>query len=178
MSYGFYECTKLPMGVMPATDIFQSRMVSVFADMGPDKPVHFIDNILISAGKTFKEHLALLEETLTCLENAGFQVNTDKSKFFSKALTFLGFVLTPERYQPAPKHVKAILAILAPMNIKDMIHFLGVCNFIKHHIPGQAALMKSITRLTKKEVKFAWEEEQETAFKLIKEKVAEAIMLM
>jgi hypothetical protein len=62
------------------------------------------------------------------------------------------------------------------MNIKDVRHFLGVCNFIKNHIPGQAALMEPITRLTKKDVKFAWEE-QETAFKLIKEKVAEAIML-
>ncbi len=37
--------------------------------------------------------------------------------------------------------------------------------------------MEPITRLTKKNVKVAWEEEQETAFKLIKEKVAEAIML-
>ncbi len=35
------------MGVMPATNIFQSRMVSVFADMG----VPYIDNILISAEK-------------------------------------------------------------------------------------------------------------------------------
>ena len=50
MSFGFYKCIKLPKGVMPATNIFQSRMVSFFADMGPDKPVHFIDNILISAG--------------------------------------------------------------------------------------------------------------------------------
>jgi hypothetical protein len=152
MSFGFYECTKLPMGVMPATDIFQSRMVSVFADMGPDKPVPYIKDILISAGKTFEEHLALLEETLTRLGNAGFQVNADKSEFFSKALKFLGFVLTPEGYQPTPKHVKAILAILAPTNIKDMRHFLGVCNFIKNNIPGQAALMEPITRLMKKDV--------------------------
>jgi hypothetical protein len=72
MTFGFYKCTKLPMEVMPATDIFQSRMVSVFADMGPDKPVPYIDGILISAGKTFKEHLLLLEETLMHLRNADF----------------------------------------------------------------------------------------------------------
>ncbi len=119
-----------------------------------------------------------MEETLTCSGNAGFQVNADKSEFFSKALKFLGFVLTPEGYQPTPKHVKAILAISTPTNIKDVRHFLGVCNFIKNHIPGQAALMEPITRLMKKDVKFAWEEEQETVFKLIKKKVAEAIMLM
>jgi hypothetical protein len=59
-------------------------MVSVFADMGPDNPVPYINNILISTEKTFKEHLALLEETLTHLGNAGFQVNADKSELFSK----------------------------------------------------------------------------------------------
>jgi hypothetical protein len=51
-------------GGILATDIFQSRMVSVFADMGPDKPIPYIKDILISAGKTFKEHIAILEETL------------------------------------------------------------------------------------------------------------------
>jgi hypothetical protein len=150
MSFGFYECTKLPMGVMPATNIFQSRMVSVFADMGTDKPVPYINDILISAGKTFKEHLVLLEETLTCLGNASFQVNADKSEFFSKALKFLGFVLTPEGYQPTPKCIKAILAFSAPTNIKDVRHFLGVCNFIINHIPGQAALMEPITNSRRK----------------------------
>ncbi len=37
--------------------------------------------------------------------------------------------------------------------------------------------MEPMKRLTKKDVKFAWEEEQETTVKLIKEKVAEGIML-
>jgi hypothetical protein len=52
-----------------------------------------------------------------------------------------------------------MLAILDPTNIKDVRHFLGVYNFIKTHIPGRAALMEPITRLTKKDVKFAWEDE-------------------
>ncbi len=91
-----------------------------------------------------------LEETLTCWGKASFQINADKSEFFSKAPNFLGFVLTLEGYQPELKCVKAILAISAPTNIKVVRHFLGVCNFIKNNIPGQAALMEPITRLTKK----------------------------
>ncbi len=66
-----------------------------------------------------------------------------------------------------PKRIKAILIMLSPTNIKEVRHFLGGCNFIKNHTPGRAALMGPITRLTKKEVKFKWEEEQETAFKVI-----------
>ncbi len=34
MPFGFYSCTALPMGVMPATDIFQSRIVSIFCGHG------------------------------------------------------------------------------------------------------------------------------------------------
>jgi hypothetical protein len=65
-------------------------MVSVVADMEPDKPFPYIDDILISAGKTFGEHLTILAETLVRLGNTGFQVNVDKSEFFSKVLKFLG----------------------------------------------------------------------------------------
>ncbi len=46
MFFGFYECTKLPMEVMPATDIVHSRMVSVFADMGLRYYVRERDSII------------------------------------------------------------------------------------------------------------------------------------
>jgi hypothetical protein len=55
--------------------------------------------------------------------------------------------------------------------------FLGVLNFIKNHIPRRAAICKSITRLTKKDVKFVWGEEQQQAFDKIKAVVSEAILL-
>jgi hypothetical protein len=33
MPFEAYECLTLPMGVMPASDLFQARMVHIFADM-------------------------------------------------------------------------------------------------------------------------------------------------
>ncbi len=60
---------------------------------------------------------------------------------------------------------------MAPTNIKEVGHFLRVCNFIKNHNAGRAALVDLIIRLTKKDNKFAWEEEQEIAFKLVKNKL-------
>ncbi len=79
------------MGVMPATDIFQSRMVSIFADMGPEKPIHHINDIIHLKGATFKLHLDVLDKIFQHLGKDGMQVNADKSKFFSQALKFLGF---------------------------------------------------------------------------------------
>jgi hypothetical protein len=58
MPFGFYSCTVLSMGVMPATDIFQSRMVSIFVDMGPEKPIPYIDDIIHSKCTTVKNPTA------------------------------------------------------------------------------------------------------------------------
>ena len=46
MPFRVYECLMLPMGVMPASDLFQYRMVHIFADMGKDHPLPYIDDIL------------------------------------------------------------------------------------------------------------------------------------
>jgi hypothetical protein len=66
MPFGFYSCTVLPIGVMPATDIFQSRMVSIFVDMGPETPIPDINDIIHLKGATFKLHLDILDKIFQC----------------------------------------------------------------------------------------------------------------
>ncbi len=43
MPFGAYECLTLPMGVMPATDLFEARMVHIFAEMNERRPFPYID---------------------------------------------------------------------------------------------------------------------------------------
>ena len=175
---GFFECLVLPMGVKPATDIFQSRMVATFSHMDESrKPNPYLDDILHTKGESFDEHLNILDEILGVLEDSGFQVNADKSALIALGLEFLGFWLSRDGYRPLQKRVEAILKIKPPTTVKETRMFLGVINFIKNHIPGRAGILEPITRLTKKEEKFVWGQEQSKAFDLIKSKVAEKIML-
>ena len=58
--FGAYECLTLPMGVMPASDIFQAQMVDLFANMGKNRPYPYIDDILHFKGGTFEEHIEIL----------------------------------------------------------------------------------------------------------------------
>ncbi len=177
MPIGFYSCTVLPMGVMPATDIFQSRMVSIFADMGPEKPIPYINDIIHSKGATFKLHLDILDKIFQHLGKAGMQVDTDKSKFFRQALKFLGFTLTPTGYHPLKKRVEAIMQNLPPKNVKNVRHFSGVIKFIKNHINGRAGIMQPITKLTKKGKPCVWGVKQQEAFDKINAVISEAILL-
>ncbi len=77
MPFGFYSCTVLPIGVIPATDIFQSRMVSIFMDMGPEKPIPYIEDIIHLKGAIFKLHLDILDKIFQHLGKACMQVNAD-----------------------------------------------------------------------------------------------------
>ena len=56
--------------------------------------------------------------------------------------------------------------------------FNGTINFIKNHVPEWVKILKPITRLTKKEMKLEWGDKQQKAFKKIKMKEAESIMLV
>jgi hypothetical protein len=70
------------------------------------------------------------------------------------------------------------MKILPPKNAKDVHHFLGVINFIKHHIQGRDGIMQPITKLTKKGKPFVWNVKQQEAFDKIKKVISEAILLI
>ena len=178
MPFGYFECQVLPMGVKPATDIFQTRMVSIFMSMNPlTKPDPYIDDILHSKGKSFCEHLNILAEILRRLVEAGMQVNGEKSDFCAIIVKFVGFCLSQTGYRPVQSRVEAILKIMAPTNIRQVRGFLGTVNFIKNHIRQRAAIMQPITELTKKDVRFRWTNLEQEAFDTIKARVAESVML-
>ncbi len=92
-------------------------------------------------------------------------------------MEFLGFQLDRTGYRPLPSCVDAILCIKPPSNLKQVRGFLGVINFIKNHIPNRAAICEPITRLTRKDMKFSWGEEQTQTFNKVRAIVAESIML-
>ena len=70
-TFGFFECCVLPMGIKPATDIFQSRMVGIFQPMKENRPNPYIDNIFHGKGKDFDKHLTILDNILNHLKQAG-----------------------------------------------------------------------------------------------------------
>ncbi len=62
-----------------------------------------------------------------------------------------------------------------PHNIKKVRLFIGMINFINNHIPNHAEILRPIMELTKKDVPFIWEEEQNSAFPKIKAAILNAI---
>ncbi len=99
---------------MPASDLFQSRMVHMFADMNKRHLFLYIDDILHFKGTTFEEHIAILDEILQLIGKSRLQVSAKKSRFCQESVKYLEFQLNWTGYQPLPLHVSAILRINPP----------------------------------------------------------------
>jgi hypothetical protein len=110
MPFSAYKCLMLPMGVMPASDLFQSRMVHIFANMNERRPFPYIEDILQFKGGTFKEHLLILDKILKLIGHSRLQVSTKKSRFCQESVKYLGFKLNQMGYQPLLLCMSAIYA--------------------------------------------------------------------
>lgn len=102
------------MGIKPATNIFQSRMAGIFQPFENIRLNPYIDDIFHQKGENFEDYLSIPNTIFAHLEEAGRQVNLNKSKLCSKKVNFLGFELTQTGRQPTCKRIKAILKICHP----------------------------------------------------------------
>jgi len=175
LPWGLYQYNVLPMGVKPATDIFQQRMGALFFDM--PVVVIYMDDTIVFGYADFNGHLVDVTEVLRRLQAAGMQVNPDKCLWFQPAVTYLGFNITRSGIQPQPDKIQGILNMQQPKTQKDIRRFVGMVNFYRDLYPQRAATLAPLTDLCGQKRKFVWGPEQESAFQKMKDIMAQNTML-
>ena len=63
-----------------------------------------------------------------------------------------------------PEKVKAVMSWERPKSIFEICSFLGLVGYYKRFIEDFSRLAAPMTRLTRKEVKFDWDDQCEKAF--------------
>ena len=86
-------------------------------------------------------------------------------------MEYLGFDLGWGCWKPSSKKVHAILKSEV-RNLKDLRHFLGAMNFYRRHVRNFTFSSAPLTELTKKNVKWVWNEEHQKCFEDLKKKIA------
>jgi hypothetical protein len=175
LPWGLYQYNMLPMGVKPATDIFQQRMGVLFHDM-PEVSI-FMDDTIVFGYADFGTHLADVTEVLRRLQAAGMQVNPDKCLWFQSKVTYLGFVITRDGIKPQPEKIQGILHMQRPKSQKDIRRFVGMVNFYRDLYPKRAETLAPLTDLCGEKKKFQWTDKQEQAFIKMKDIITQDTML-
>ena len=173
ISFGLYRYKKLPMGVSQSPDIAQELMEKTLKAI-EDIEV-YIDDIGIFS-KTWSDHVRVLDQVLSRLQEKGFSVNPLKCEFGVKKSEFLGHWLTPTGVKPLRKKVQGILHMKEPTNLGELRSFLGLVTYYRDMWPRRSHILAPLTDLlgTKE---FKWTDVHRKAFKQMKALVARDTLL-
>ena len=163
---GLYQYNRLPFGVSSAPGIFQRTMENLL--QGIPHVVVRIDDILVS-GKDELNHLANLEKVLSRLSSAGLRLRLDKCLFMQSSITYCGYVITGDGIQPMAAKVEAIKNAPEPKDVSQLQAFLRLLNYYHRFLPDVATVLEPLHQLLRKGSKWAWLEQQQSAFEEAKE---------
>nr|GFC19598.1 putative reverse transcriptase domain-containing protein [Tanacetum cinerariifolium] len=90
---------------------------------------------------------------------------------------FLSHVIDSRGIHVDPTKIESIKDWASPKTLTEIRQFLGLAGYYRIFIEGFSKIAKSMTKLTKKGIKFDLGEKEENAFQLIKQKLCSAPIL-
>ena len=112
------------------------------------------------------------------MSKVGLHLKLEKCEFHKTKVKYLGLIILVDGVKMDPKKVRAVVEWGLPKNLHDLRAFLGFSNFYRWFILGYSEVVSLMIKLTKKDIKFAWNAECETAFQQLKHKFVSVPILM
>jgi hypothetical protein len=158
---GLYRYNRLPFGVKSAPGIFQRIMDTMLA--GLPGALAYLDDVIV-VGKDEAEHRANLEAVFARIKDFGFRVRLEKCTFFMDKIRYLGVIIDKDGRRPDPKKIEAINRMPAPTDVASTRSFLGLLNFYGNFVAEMRELRAPLDRLLKKDTKWSWSKDCQSAF--------------
>ena len=175
--YGHYEFLVMPFRLTNAPTAFMDLMNGVFRPYLHQFVVVFIDDILVYS-KDAQEHEHHLRTVLQTLRENQLFAKLSKCDFWLKEVSFLGHIVSVEGIRVDPVKIEAIVNWKPPRNMTEVRSFLGLVGCYRRFVQGLSVIASSLTRLLQKGVKFEWDDKCQSSFKILKEILVEAPVLI
>ena len=110
-------------------------------------------------------------------EKADLCLNKKKCHFVKKEIEYLGHIVSPKGLRPNPEKVRAIQTLDAPTTVKGVRSYLGLAGYYRNFIPKFSSISRPLTKLTRKNTRFYWDDDCQDAFDYFKKALTEAPIL-
>ncbi|GJY34017.1 putative reverse transcriptase domain-containing protein [Tanacetum coccineum] len=174
--YGHYEFQVMPFGLTNAPVVFTDHMNRVCKPYLDKFVIVFIDDILIYS-RNKEEHANHLRIILELLKKEKLYAKFSKCDFWIRIVQFLGHLIDSQGLYVDPAKIEAVKNWTSPTTPTEIHQFLGLAGYYRRFIKDFSKIAKSLTKLTQKNKKYIWGEDQESAFQLLKQKLCEAPIL-
>ena len=161
--YGHFEFTVMPFRLTNASTTFMDLMHRLFQPYLDQFVVVFVDGILFYS-KSEEKHEGLLRIVLQVLRDHQLYAKFSKYEFWLTEVKFLRHVVLASGVSVDLEKVEAVMSWERPKSIFKICSFLGLVGYYKRFIEDFSRLAALMMRLTRKEVKFKWNDSCEKAF--------------
>ena len=165
--YGSFEWRVIPEGLTNAPAAFQRFMNDIFADLLDVYIIVYLDDILIYSDDK-SQHTAHVREVLRRLRKHGMYARIEKCIFSTDTVEYLGYILSPNGLTMDEEKIKIIKDWPEPRKVRDIQSFLGFANFYRHFIYRYSDIVIPLTRLTRKDMPWNFDDTCRTAFETLK----------
>jgi hypothetical protein len=118
-----------------------------------------------------------LKIVLDILREKQLYAKFNKCEFWLTEVKFLGHVISLGGVAVDQSKVEAAQNWTRPKNVSKVLSFLGLAGYYRRFIMKFSHIALPLTRLTRKDVPFVWNEECEKSFRTLKKKLTQAPLL-
>lgn len=165
--YGLFEYLVMPFGLTNGPASFQHYINDSLREYLDVFCTAYLDDILIYSD-TLEEHKKHVRQVLERLRKYGLQADIAKCEFHVQEVKYLGLIVGTRGIRMDPEKISAVADWPQPKNVKDVQGFLGFANFYRRFIRDFAKKATPLTRLTKKDTPFEWDDKCVRAFEELK----------
>ncbi|GJY39748.1 reverse transcriptase domain-containing protein [Tanacetum coccineum] len=168
---------RMPFGLCNAPATFQRCMLAIFHDMIEESVEAFMDDFSVF-GNSFDHCLNNLDKMLQRCKDANLVLNWEKCHFMVKEGIVLGHKVSRAGLEVNKAKIDVISNLPTPTNIKGIRSFLGHAGFYRRFIKDLSKIARPLTKLLEKDTPFEFNDECHNAFKLLKEKLTCALVIL
>jgi hypothetical protein len=173
---GHWECLRMSFVLANAPSTFLRLMTEVLDGLLNKICQLFLDDVFLYS-KTPREHLEALRSIFHRLRKANLKLKTKKFKLFREKVKYLGHIVSSLGIAPDPDKINSVLRFPQPITVLEILIFLGLVGFYRKFIEKYAHYARHLTYLTKQNIEFSWNTEQEVAFQYLKGALVSAPVL-
>ncbi|KIK18686.1 hypothetical protein PISMIDRAFT_14183 [Pisolithus microcarpus 441] len=163
-----FEPLVMFFGQKNSLPMFQRYMdVTFHEQLMRQQQVRYMDDIVVHA-KTHEELHCWVCKFLNVCQQEQLRLKISKCIFEAEEVEFLGYVIGEGWIKTHAVKMDAIQEWKEPENLMQLRLFLGFTNFYRRFIAGYSTISAPLHHLSKKDVPWKWEREQQQAFDRLK----------
>nr|GEW71613.1 reverse transcriptase domain-containing protein [Tanacetum cinerariifolium] len=172
-----YAYRRMPFGLCNAPATFQRCMLAIFYDKIEESVKVFMDDLFVF-GSSFDHCMNNLDKMLQHCKDAHLVLNWKKCHFMVKEGIMLGHKVSETSLEVKKEKIKVISKLSPLTNIKGIRSFLGHAAFYRRFIKDFSKIARPLTKFLEKDTSFEFNEECHNTFKLLKEKLTCAFVIV